>query len=340
MQIGDEMRRGAFLGVSIGVILLLSGCAQKLDIRVLEPAEIDRVAYTKKIMVSDFSNDRVGLSRKIEANLAGVRIDNQNYFTLISRNDFEKIIKEQRLQSSGLVEQKTVARVGELIGAQAIISGNVSSPSSQDSSFYETRARCADKKCKSLSYYKVRCVNRAVGLSAEVRIVDVEKGDVIFADRLSKNRVYKHCSDYSSALPSRDMAAQRLSSEMADEFTSRLSPHYRVFSVVLLDEPDLDYSKRQEELLDVSLEYIEHGRYDRAEEFLSQLIETTGSQSYVAFYNLGVVKEAQAKYAEAKEYYEMADSLMIKPVTPINEAVLRIDKLIEKHKRTQSQLAR
>ena len=322
------------------LLFLMSGCAQKVNIRALEPAQIDRVAYTKKITVTDFVNDRVGLSRKIEANLANVRIDNKNYFTLISRNDFEKIIKEQKLQSSGLVEQKTAVRIGELIGAQAIISGNVGSATSQDSSFYETRTRCADLKCKRVTYYRVRCVNRAVGLSAEVRIVDVQKGDLIFADRLSKNRVYKHCSDYSSALPSREMAAQSLSEEMADEFTKRLSPRYRTFSVALLEKPDLDYDKRQQSLLSVSLEYIAHGRYDKAEQFLGELIDTTGSQSYVAFYNLGVVKEAQGMYEAAKEYYAMADQLMLEPVKAINEAVVRIDKLIDKHKKSKSQLAR
>lgn len=328
------------LYASLGVIFLLSGCAQKVNVRALEPAEIDRVAYTKKITVTDFSNDRVGLSRKIEANLANVRIDNQSYFTLVSRNDFQKIVNEQKIQNSGLVEQKTAVRVGELIGAQAIISGNVSSPSSQDTHFYETRVRCADKKCKTLTYYKVRCVNRAVGLSAEVRIVDVQKGDVIFADRLSKSRVYKHCSDYSNALPSRDMAAQKLSDVLADEFTYRLAPHYRTFSVVLLEDPDLDYSDKQEKLLEVSLTYIEQGRYDKAEKFLGELIDATLSQSYVAFYNLGVVKEAQGKYAEAKEYYTMADKLMLEPVEAINTAVIRIERLIQKHKKTKEQLAR
>lgn len=334
------MQKKVFFIVSVALLLIMSGCSQKVNVRVLEPAEIDRVAYTKKITVTDFSNDRVGLSRKIEANLANVNIDNKNYFTMISRNDFEKIIKEQKLQNSGLVEQKTAVKVGELIGAQAIISGNVGSPTSQDSSFYENRARCADKKCKTLTYYKVRCVNRAVGLWAEVRIVDVEKGDLIFADRLSKNRVYKHCSDYSSALPSRDMAAQSLADMMADEFTYRLSPRYRTFGVELLEDPDLDYSDKQEELLEVSLKYIEHGRYDKAEQFLTQLIDSTGSQSYVAFYNLGVVKEAEGKYTEAKEYYEMADRLMIEPVKAINAAVVRIESLIAKSKKSQAQLAR
>ncbi|MBN2817215.1 MAG: hypothetical protein JXQ67_11065 [Campylobacterales bacterium] len=332
-------RRVLFL-MSMALLMLLSGCAQKVNVRALEPAEIDRVANTKKIAVMAFENDRVGLSGKIEANLASFKIDSKSYFTMISRNDLNKIISEQRVQNSGLVNQKTAVKVGELIGAQAIISGNVAKPTSEDSYFYEIRTRCADKKCSELVYYQVRCKKRAVGLSAELRIVDVQRGDIIFGDTLNKYAEYKHCSDYSNALPSTEMAAQRLATSMANEFTYRLTPHYKVFGVTLLEEPDLDYTDEQEKLLEVSLQYIEHGRFDKAEQFLSELIDSTGSQSYVAFYNLGVTKEAQGNYKEAKEYYEQADSLMLEPVEEINAAVLRIDSLIQKRQKTREQIER
>jgi tetratricopeptide (TPR) repeat protein len=321
-------------------LFLMTGCAQKVQMKALEPAEIDRVAYTKKVTVTNFQNDRVGLSRKIEANLASVKIDEKNYFTMVSRNDFDKIIQEQKIQNSGLVEQNTAVEVGNLIGAEAIISGNVGKPTSQDSYYYETRAKCTDKKCSELTYYKVRCLKRVVGLSAEVRIVDVHKGDIIFANTLSRDAVYAHCSDDSRALPSTDMAAQSLSQAMANEFTYRLTPHYRHFEVVLLEDADLDYTDKQEQLLEVSLTYIEQGRYDKAERYLTELIDSTASKSYVAFYNLGVIKEAQGKYKEAKEYYSYADNLMIEPVEEINNAVVRIDRLIAKRNKTREQLAR
>ena len=334
------MHRVILLFTTTTLIFLMSGCAQKVSIRALEPAEVDRVANTKKITVTNFQNDTVGLSRKIESNLASFEIDSKNYFTMVSSNDFDKIIREQKIQNSGLVEQKTAVAVGELIGAQAIISGNVGTPTSQDSNFYETRARCADKKCSELVYYNVRCVKRVVGLSAEIRIVDVEKGDIVFADTLDKNAVYKHCSDDSNPLPSTSMAAQKLSISMANIFTYRLTPHYRSFSVILLEDPDLDYDDKQEELLEVSLQYIEQGRYDKAEQFLTQLIDSTNSQSYVAFYNLGVVKEAQGNYEEAKEYYGYADNLMVEPIEEINSAVMRIGSLIKKRKKTREQIER
>lgn len=319
---------------------LLSACSQKVGMKALEPAEIDRVSSTKKISVTNFKNDRVGLSKKIEANLAKFTIEGKPYFTLVSRNDFKKIIEEQKIQNSGLIDPLKAVEVGHLIGAEAIISGNVGTPSAADSYIYEKRSKCADKECKKLVYYKVRCQKRVIGLSSEIRIVDVTKGDIIFADTLSRVREYKHCLDDQVALPSTEIAAQNLAISMAREFSSRLTPHYRHFKVSLLEDPDLEYSDKQEKLLDVSLEYIEQSRYAKAESLLKRLVDSTDSQSYVPFYNLGVISEARGKYQEAKEYYSYADNLMLEPVDEINSAVLRIERLIIKRDKTREQINR
>ncbi|MEA3331926.1 MAG: CsgG/HfaB family protein [Campylobacterota bacterium] len=327
-----------FLAVLIAVFI--SGCAQKIKIRSLEPAEIDRATTTKKITVAEFKNDRVGLSGKIEANLAGHKIDGRSFFTIVSRNDFDKIIVEQKIQNSGLIDTSTVVEVGQLIDAQAIILGNVGRATSQDSYFYEERSRCVDKKCKERISYKVNCTKRVVGLSAELRMVDVARGDIIYADRLSELSKHKHCSDDSNALPSREIASQRLAAKIANSFTYKLTPHYRSFKVTLLEDADLDYSDKQERLLELSLVYIEQGRYDKAEKFLVELIDSTDKQSYVPFYNLGVVKEAQGQFREAKQYYKKADDLMIEPVKEISLASLRIERIICKHNKSKEQLQR
>ncbi|WP_152184732.1 CsgG/HfaB family protein [Sulfurimonas indica] len=321
-------------------IFLFTSCAQKVRIKALEPAEVDRISETKKIAVLSFKNDRVGLSRKIEAQLAGFRINNKKYFTIVSRTDINTIIEEQKLQSSGLVDEDSSVKVGELIGAEAIISGDVRRPTKQDSYYYEPRVKCANTKCSELRYYNVRCVKRVVGLAAEIRVVDVSRGDIIFADTLSRNRIFKHCNDDSRALPSVSIAAQDMANALAREFTYKLTPHYREFYVTLLEDPDLDYTSQQEKFLKFALEYIEQARYDKAEQLLTRLIDSTDGKSYVAFYNLGVIKEAEGKYEEAKEYYEYADNLMVEPVKEINEAIVRINTLIAKRKKTLEQLGK
>lgn len=324
--------------LALFALLFFTACSQTISVKALEPAEVDRIASTKKLAISTFSNDAVGLATKIEVILAKHKIDNKNYFTMVSRNDFNKILKEQKIQNSGLIDPSSVVQVGSLMGAQAIISGNVGNVGSKDTRFYENRYKCADKKCKETIVYQVRCTKRVVSLSAEVRIVDVLHGDIIYGDTLNKSAVYKQCSDNSSALPSVETASQNLASSMANSFTYKLLPHYRSFEVTLLEEPDLDYTDDQEKLLEISLEYIEHGRFDKAEQFLTMLIDTTDQQSYVAFYNLGVVKEAEGKYLEAKEYYEAADKLMVEPVEEISRAYLRINSLIAKRDKALMQM--
>lgn len=332
------MRKILFMIFGLNLLLLLSGCSQKVMIKTLEPAQVDRVANTKKITVSEFRHDSVGLGGKIESLLANTIINGKNYFTIVSRNDFDKVIKEQKLQNSGLVETSKAVEVGHLIGAEAIISGNVIHPSYQDSYYRETRIRCADKKCDKYEEYGVSCVKRVVGLSAQIKMVDVKKGDIIYTDTLSKDATYRHCRDDGHALPSAEIAAQSLSDAIAEEFTYKLAPQYRYFSVQLLEDPDLNYNSDQKKLLEVSLDYIKQQRYDKAEQFLGELIDSTGSKSYVAFYNLGVVKEAEGKYQEAQKYYAQADSLMMEPVEEINSAVVRIKSLIIKHDKVQKSL--
>jgi curli biogenesis system outer membrane secretion channel CsgG len=328
----------------ISVLLLIfifsSGCSQKITIRALEPAAVDRAALTKKLSVVPFEHDRVGLSDKIEANLANQKFDNKNYFTMINRKDFDKILAEQKIQNSGLVELSKAVEVGNLLGAEAIISGSVGRPSSSDTYYFETRLGCADKRCKDLIPYQVRCTKRIISLSSEIRMADVSKGDIIYADTMDKSLEYSHCSDDYNALPSTEMAAQKLANSMADSFTRKLLPHYRYFEVVLLEKPDIKYNDREEKLLEVSLEYIKQDRLDKAEQFLIDLIDSTNQKSYVPFYNLGVIKEAKGAYILAQKYYKKADELMVKPVDEISEAYIRIEGLIEKHNQAKEQLSK
>jgi len=320
------------------LLLFLEGCAQKISIKTVEPAKVDRVALTKVISVAPFKNDNYALSSKIEAKLANISFDGKNYFTLVSREDLDKILKEQKLQNSGLLQKKYALEVGNLVGAQAIVSGAVSQLHSSDTHFYETRAQCADRKCKKLFYIPVRCTRRDASLNAQLHITDVEKGDLIYADTITKSASYKHCLDDSRSIPSKGSIAESLANNIANSFTFDLSPHYKTFSVTLLDDPDIDYTDEEEDLLEFSIEYIKAQRYDKAEQLLTQLIDLTHEKSYVAFYNLGIVKEAQGDYIEAKELYERADKLMLKPIEEIILAYKRINALIYKRQRVFQQL--
>lgn len=318
--------------------IFFSGCTQRVTIKALQPAEIDRAAMTKKVSVAYFENDEFSVSNKIETKLYEKTIDDKQYFTVVSRKDFDKIIAEQKLQSSGLIEVQKAIEVGNLIGAQAIVSGSVSNVSAKDSYYYEKRLRCVDKKCEKMREYLVGCTKRDVHLSAEVRMVDIAQGDVIYAASIPASATWTHCDDDTRFIPTVDAAGGMLAEQIADYFIFKLTPHYVNMRVDLLDDPDTKYDDRQKKLLEFALEYIEQNRLDRAEELLTELVDATEQKSYVAFYNLGVVKEAQGVYGEAQNYYKRADAIAIKPVEEINQAHFRISDLIKKHKKAMEQL--
>ncbi|MCD4668778.1 MAG: CsgG/HfaB family protein, partial [Sulfurimonas sp.] len=184
------------------VSLFISGCTQKVRIKALEPAEIDRASSMKRIAVLKFENDIVGLSAKIESNLAKHTIENKPFFTVLNRNDIDKIIDELNLQYSGLVDTSTAVEAGNLVGAQAIISGVVKNVSSRDSYFYEERSKCIDKKCKETFKYKVSCKKRVIELSADIRMIDVQSSEIIYVKNMFESSEYERCYDESTEIPS------------------------------------------------------------------------------------------------------------------------------------------
>lgn len=54
-------------------------------------------------------------------------------------------------------------------------------------------------------------------------------------------------------------------------------------------------------------------------------------------YNLGVIREAQGDYEDAKRFYSLADKAALTPVDAINEALVRIDTLIRKQAHAKAQ---
>lgn len=333
--------RASHLLLAVSITVLISGCAQKVTVKALEPAEINGAANTKNIAVTPFHQDSVNLSDKIEAAVSNQSIDGKPYFNVINRSDLKKIVEEQKIQNSGLIDASTAVEVGNLLGAQAIISGSVDIPTLHDDPYYVERTKCRGKgeerQCWKVN---VACLNRTIGLSVQIRMIDVSTAGIIYADNVTRKKQWNHCVDDTRTLPSKASGSQYLANTIANEFAYKLTPHYRNIAVTLLEEPDMEYSDNQEELLENALLYIEQSRYDKAEQLLRRLIDSTASQSYVPFYDIGVIYEVRRNFTEAQHYYVAADNLTIEPVEEINAAVNRIQRLIEKEKIAQEQIAK
>lgn len=320
------------------LIVLFTGCAQEVNITTFEPATIDRASKAKKVSIMEFQNDSVGFSSLLESLVAQKKVYDEPYFTVVSRNELNKILDEQKLQYSGLVDKTTAVKIGNLIGVQAIISGNVINSSFNRSSYYATRYRCIDRKCKEVREYLVRCEKGTYNLNVSIKMSDVEFGDIIYANTFNRTNTYSHCRDESGSLPNFGNIMNSFSNSISNEFISKISPTKRVMSVELLDKPEIDYNDKQKKLLEYSLKYIESARYDKAEQLLSELLTSTNDKCYVAAYDLGVVKESKGEYKLAKQLYDLADGLVLEPNEIINNAVNRINNQLQNKEIVNKQL--
>ena len=329
---------------------ILSGCASQLSISALQPAEIDRAATLKQVGVLPFDerdeskrrSHNVNLGPKIEAKLAAYQLDNSNYFTVVSRSDLDRIISEQKFQRSGLVDESRVAEIGRLAGAQSLISGSVSSTSLNDSSYRATRTRrvgcdSKGKNCRTQTY-TVPCKTRTISLGAQVRMVDVSRGDLVTAQSYNETLKRQACQDTSSTLPSLQEGIEILSDRVANDFVRKITPQRITFKVTLIEKLDVKLPKEHEEKFKSALAFLKAGRMDRSDQLLTELLHDSQQQSYAIAYNLGVIKEASANYNDAKSLYAIADSLTLKPVKEIKLAVNRIDGLISQHHRAHNQI--
>lgn len=326
--------------------LLLSGCAQKITVKALQPAEFDRAASVKTVGVAPFAKDDVGLGPKIETRLANHRLKpGQPYFTVVSRADLDRVLAEQSFQHSGLADDGAVAGLGRLVGAQALVSGIVTAASVIDTSYTENRTRCVETdkkgKCLKSERYNVSCIKRSFSLSAQARMVAVEQGDLIAAKNLYQSSVWTHCEDGGgNGLPARKEGLDRLADQAAAEFVAAITPRYVTFQVELIDKLDVKLPAEYERRFDSALAFIKQDRLDRGGELLADLMDAARGKSAAVAYNLGVVREAEGVYAEAKKLYMHADRQSDKPVKVIGEAIKRIDSVIAKHNRALEQMAR
>ncbi|RXI28209.1 CsgG/HfaB family protein [Aliarcobacter trophiarum] len=320
------------------VAFFISGCSTKVLINSTKPAIIDRAANTKKVAVLKFENDSVGLSSKIESALYSVKVDDKSYFTVISKNSREAILNEQKFQYSGLSDRKNSVEIGELLGAEALISGKIDSSNMQKDNYYETRYRCVDKKCIYTKEYRVYCTNAKYSLIANISMIDVQKGDVIYTNNYIKNRSYKKCSDEGGGLPQSNVVYDLFAKSIVDEFLPYIAPTKQSYYLELFDDPDISYTKEQEIFLENGLEYLKLGELDRSMEIFSKLLNSTNDKCYVASYNLGVIKESLGEYENAKELYTLSDRLTLKPNKTVIEAISRIKQRIDEKDRLNSQM--
>ncbi len=323
-------------------LLLLSGCTPKITIEALEPAEISQAAATQSVAISPFERDRVGLADRLTALMAAYELHpGERYFRVVERDRIELLLEEQRLQHSGLVDESKMVEIGRLAGAEALIAGGISSAGSSDSSYREERTECLERdgrRCVRERRYSVRCTRREVDLSAQIRMVSIEQGELIAARSYDEGAAWSHCQDQSGGLPSVQRGHALLADRIAQAFVAAITPRFYSYDVELIDKLDVSIPKPYADQFDAAIDFIKADRLDRGKMKLANLHRSTAGESYAIAYNLGLMHEADGELEQARALYRHADSIATSPVEAISTALMRIDRLITQRDEALSQM--
>src|SRR5574340_224150 len=75
----------------ICVLVLTNGCATKISLNMLQPAEFHQASLTKTVAVLPFTGPGgPQITSEVEGVLGSISIDGKNYFTVVDRNAIDR----------------------------------------------------------------------------------------------------------------------------------------------------------------------------------------------------------------------------------------------------------
>ncbi len=224
-----------------------------------------------------------------------------NVFSLIERNQIDKILQEQGLSVSGAIDESQAAQIGKLLGVDAIVFGTLAYNHND-----ETYTRTHEKKdgTKVTTYYR----NRTLNASASMKIVSIETGEILATTSQTETESNLASSQKgypgTAAVTSPEVLAEQAFKKIALKLVNYFSPYYETKAV---DLRRIKFKKFRDDFK-VGRDLLQEGEIDKGYALFKKIYEED-PYNPIAAYNLGAVHEAVGNFKEAKKYYDIAYQL-------------------------------
>lgn len=324
--------------ILVSAAFILSGCAVTVNTTTVIPAGAPSVTDYKTVAVLDFSgNAGKNISPRVEAVISKAEVNNRKQYTVVDRNNINKILQEQQFQMT-LANPDTIVEFGELIGAEAIWTGLAQKDFNITTS-YETRRKCGnyrDGKCISYYNVSVRCEQRDLKLVVVPKLTSVSTGKIIYSRDFKGSDYNYYCHDYSYAADTESDLYEKVLTKILRNFRIDIAPYTKDVSIKLMDKKDGTNDKSLA-LLKNGLTFAKNNRMEKACDIWDRGLKET-PDSVSLNYNMGVCYELSSKYEYALKYFLKAEDTAGKPVKTISHAIERTKENIENQKKLKRQI--
>lgn len=124
----------------------------------------------RRIAVVEFENKTAyGQKRlgQVASDILITELVKSDKFIVVERDKINKIMEEQKFQQSGLVDSNTAVKIGQILGVEAVVIGAVTE--------FGVRKEGSD-------YLIAQSKQQVAEVNVDVRVIDVQTGQVILAD--------------------------------------------------------------------------------------------------------------------------------------------------------------
>jgi len=173
------------------------------DVNTLRQESLTKGQFTVAVLPFTCTDKNSTMAAKVQAHSMTALTETQDPFLkIVDRENLERILEEQRLSLSGVVDEQTAVRVGNLMGAQAVLMGTVVN-------YQEVPGQLRRSTKDGFEAYRVQQVNRETGekyfitrykpvrysefyqenkvvLSVNYRLVSLETGEVLVSSVAEK----------------------------------------------------------------------------------------------------------------------------------------------------------
>lgn len=159
---------------SLLILVAMVGCSPTTSVKQKETMTIDTpkgmVALKRRIGVVDFQNKTAYGQARLGTGATDILITEltkSGKFIVVEREKLDKIMEEQKLGMSGAIDPSTAAKIGKVLGLNAIVTGSISQ--------FGTETEGSE-------YLITQSKNQVVKCTVDIRVVDAETGQILYAD--------------------------------------------------------------------------------------------------------------------------------------------------------------
>ncbi|MFH1541314.1 MAG: CsgG/HfaB family protein [Elusimicrobiota bacterium] len=164
-----------FVAITCLLLTAFTGCAPSTTVKKTQTITIDKpvdayIPPKKKISVVEFENKTAYGQRRLGTAASDVlltELGKSDKFILVERAKLDKIMEEQKLQTTGIVDANTVAQMGKILGLDAIVVGSISQ---------------FGVKTGGSDYFLTQSKQQVAECTVDIRVIEVETGKILYID--------------------------------------------------------------------------------------------------------------------------------------------------------------